>query len=43
MAVLPPFSCVGDVVQVPAVTVVQTLLTRPLATPPPWECMVGQH
>ena len=34
MVVLPPFSCVGDVVQVSAVTVARTLSTRPEATPP---------
>ena len=30
---LPPFSCVGDVVQVSAVTVALTLSIRPEATP----------
>ena len=34
VVVLPPFSCVGDVVKVSAGTVVQTLLTRPEATSP---------
>ena len=32
VVVLPPFSCVGDVVQVSAVTVARTLSTRPEAT-----------
>ena len=34
VVVLLPFSCVGDVVQVSAVTVARTLSTRPEATPP---------
>ena len=33
VVVLPPFSCVGDVVQVSAVTVARTLSTRLEATP----------
>ena len=34
VVVLPPFSCVGDVVQVSAVTVARTPLIRPEATSP---------